>query len=187
MGTRRAPQGTRKSRPGHQSAQLPPPGRAPPRPDRNADTGTFGSDQRGWPAGASTWYCLAPAMAIGGGKSAAQAALRYLGTLSCCGGRAMVSHPRAPAGSDSIRPLNHPRPLNILCDAQAGIATAKPHTLVEQGVHRHVLQIQDTWRIDEEWWRAPIKRQYYRVLFDDYSLRTIYHDLVTGQWYAQAY
>ncbi|MDQ3780751.1 MAG: hypothetical protein M3354_09440 [Chloroflexota bacterium] len=54
-------------------------------------------------------------------------------------------------------------------------------------MQRRILQIQDTWRIDDEWWRAPIARRYYLVLLEDDSLRTIYHDLVTGQWYAQAY
>lgn len=99
----------------------------------------------------------------------------------------MVAHPRTSAGTDALRPLNQPKPLTVLLDAEEERAATQPRTLVEHGVQRRILQIQDTWRIDDEWWRAPIARRYYLVLLEDDSLRTIYHDLVTGQWYAQAY
>ena len=59
--------------------------------------------------------------------------------------------------------------------------------LVIGGRQRRIEEIQDTWLIDDEWWREPIRRRYYRMVLDDGSLRTIYHDLVADAWYEQAY
>ena len=62
-----------------------------------------------------------------------------------------------------------------------------PGTLVEGGRRRRVEHVQDTWRIDDEWWRAPISRRYYQLTLDDGSVRTVYQDLVTSEWYEQGY
>ena len=59
--------------------------------------------------------------------------------------------------------------------------------LVERGRRRRVARVQDSWRIDDEWWRDPIGRRYYRLVLDDGSLRTVYQDLVDGGWYEQGY
>jgi hypothetical protein len=94
----------------------------------------------------------------------------------------MVPNPRATAGADSLRPLNQPRPITILADPGG-----YPAALVD-GHHPRLVRVQDTWRIDDEWWRDPIARSYYHVvMLDDGTLRTIYHDLVDGRWYEQAY
>ena len=46
--------------------------------------------------------------------------------------------------------------------------------------------IQDHWRIDDEWWREhPIAREYYKLLLDDGTLLTIYHDLLRDEWFEQ--
>jgi hypothetical protein len=47
--------------------------------------------------------------------------------------------------------------------------------------------VQDTWQIDDEWWRDPISRRYYQVVLADGSLHTLYHDLVADRWYEQGY
>ncbi|CAA9550753.1 MAG: hypothetical protein AVDCRST_MAG19-792 [uncultured Thermomicrobiales bacterium] len=62
-----------------------------------------------------------------------------------------------------------------------------PAALVERGRRRPVARIQDGWRIDDEWWRDPINRRYYRVMLDDGSLRTLYHNLADDRWYEQSY
>jgi len=62
-----------------------------------------------------------------------------------------------------------------------------PVALVEGGRRCPVAAVPDTWRIDDEWWRAPIGRHYYRLVLDDGSLRTVYEDLVNGGWWEQAY
>ena len=63
----------------------------------------------------------------------------------------------------------------------------RPTALVERGRHRRIEQVQDRWRIDDEWWRGPISRRYYQLVLDDGSLRTVYQDLVDGRWYEQGY
>lgn len=62
-----------------------------------------------------------------------------------------------------------------------------PALLVERGRRRPVAQIQDAWRIDDEWWRDPIDRRYYRVVLDDGSVRTLYQDATSKRWFEQAY
>ena len=95
----------------------------------------------------------------------------------------MVPDPGAATGADRLRPLNLPQPVRVLARRRG----SAPTVLVEDG-HRHrVEEIQDSWRIDDEWWRAPISRRYYRVVLDDGSLRTLYHDLLDGSWYEQWY
>jgi hypothetical protein len=48
-----------------------------------------------------------------------------------------------------------------------------------------VTAVQEVWRIDDEWWREPISRRYYRLLLEQGSLCTIYHDLLHDSWYEQ--
>jgi hypothetical protein len=50
-----------------------------------------------------------------------------------------------------------------------------------------VREIQDIWRIDDEWWREPVRRFYYRVLLSNGHLCTIYQDQVQEQWFMQGY
>jgi hypothetical protein len=51
---------------------------------------------------------------------------------------------------------------------------------------RTITAIQDCWRIDDEWWREhPVSRLYYKLVLDDGTLLTIYHDLLTGLWFEQ--
>ncbi len=66
-------------------------------------------------------------------------------------------------------------------------AADRPALLVERGQRRRVAHVQDSWRIDDEWWREPIGRHYYQLVLDDGSLRTVYQDLVDGGWYEQGY
>jgi hypothetical protein len=49
-----------------------------------------------------------------------------------------------------------------------------------------VAEVQDRWRIDDEWWRErPIARLYHALLLDDGSPLVLYHDLIEEQWYEQ--
>ena len=94
----------------------------------------------------------------------------------------MVADSGAKTGADRLRLLNAPRPVAILVGE-----TAQPVADVRNGRRHRVEEIQDGWRIDDEWWRTPISRRYYRVVLDDGSLRTVFHDLVVDAWYEQAY
>jgi hypothetical protein len=51
-----------------------------------------------------------------------------------------------------------------------------------------VLQVQDTWRIDDEWWRErPVSRVYYALALEDGRTVTVYQDLVSMRWVRQEY
>jgi hypothetical protein len=93
----------------------------------------------------------------------------------------VVPNSRATTGADHLRPLNLPRPITVLAEGD------QPAVLIDGGRRERVAEVQDVWRIDDEWWRSPISRRYYRVLLASGSLRTIFHDLIADAWFAQTY
>lgn len=48
-----------------------------------------------------------------------------------------------------------------------------------------VLFISEQWRIDVEWWRIRVWRDYYRLVTDNGYLMVIYQDLQDHAWYLQ--
>jgi len=53
---------------------------------------------------------------------------------------------------------------------------------------RRVEQVDDVWRVAEEWWReAPQERTYMRLILEDGRALTLFHDGRTGAWYEQRY
>jgi hypothetical protein len=50
---------------------------------------------------------------------------------------------------------------------------------------RRVEVVRERWRIDDEWWREAISREYHDVVLDDGRVVTLYHDLSDDLWYAQ--
>jgi len=50
---------------------------------------------------------------------------------------------------------------------------------------RAVEGILEIWRIDDEWWRAPISRRYYELMLDGGKRVVLFEDLVTGEWWMQ--
>jgi hypothetical protein len=63
----------------------------------------------------------------------------------------------------------------------------QPVSLVINRRTHQVERIQDTWVIEDEWWRQPISRQYFALLLDDGTRRTAYHDRITDAWFLQDY
>jgi hypothetical protein len=94
----------------------------------------------------------------------------------------MVKDSRAAARADQLRPLNRPRPVTVLVDA-----AKRPVALIEGERRARVARVQDRWCIDDEWWRDPIQRVYYRVVLETGALRTIYHDRAQDAWFEQSY
>jgi hypothetical protein len=45
--------------------------------------------------------------------------------------------------------------------------------------------VRERWRIDDEWWRETISREYREIVLDDGRVVTLFHDLTDGLWYAQ--
>jgi hypothetical protein len=50
---------------------------------------------------------------------------------------------------------------------------------------RRVEAVRELWRIDDEWWRSAISREYRAVVLDDGRNVTLYQDLLDGSWYVQ--
>ena len=50
-----------------------------------------------------------------------------------------------------------------------------------------VAHVQECWCIDDEWWRDPIQRHYYRIATAAGAVRTLYHDQITDAWFEQGY
>lgn len=94
----------------------------------------------------------------------------------------MVPDSGATARADQLRSLNVPRPVRLLLTRDG-----QPAVLLEGKRRTRVAAIQEVWRIDDEWWRAPISRLYYQLVLEDGRLGTVYHDLIEDAWYAQAY
>ncbi len=93
----------------------------------------------------------------------------------------MVPDTGKKTGADQLRPLNLPRPIAVQADGD------EPCVLIEGKRRIGVAQVQDVWKIDDEWWRNPISRRYYQIVLADGTMRTIYHDLITDTWHEQAY
>jgi len=59
---------------------------------------------------------------------------------------------------------------------------------LHQRNRRHVVEsIQDSWHVDDEWWRDPISRHYVQVILRDGTRRTLFHDRIADRWFAQSY
>ena len=99
---------------------------------------------------------------------------------------------------NTFKPLNLPEPVQVEESASGGPAVIKmahlnPASLAASTVRKKaggqtIRSVEDRWRIDDEWWRSePVSRLYYTVRLTSGQRLVIYKDLVSGQWYKQAY
>lgn len=93
----------------------------------------------------------------------------------------MVSHSRTATRPHRVRALNAPRPIRVT------IANGLPARVTIERSTRTVERVQDTWIIEDEWWRQPISRQYYTLILDSGTFLTVFHDRVADSWHAQEY
>ena len=94
----------------------------------------------------------------------------------------MVEDSGTSPRTDHLRPLNPPRPVQVVA------RNGHPVAVTTGGRQRRVIEIQDTWRVDDEWWReVPVARRYYQLLLDGGAILTLYHDEVAGDWKTQSY
>jgi hypothetical protein len=61
----------------------------------------------------------------------------------------------------------------------------EPVAVIEGGRRLRVARIEEAWQIEDEWWRQPIDRRYYRLTLEGGAVRTVYHDRIADVWYAQ--
>lgn len=81
-----------------------------------------------------------------------------------------------------VRTLNQPKELEVEAD-ERGL----PWRVIRRRQRLRVASVLDVWRIDDEWWREEISRRYFLVVLEGGVSRTIYQDLVTGEWFEQSY
>ena len=105
----------------------------------------------------------------------------------------MESHPRAATSPAGLRPLGLPRPVPVRTD-DYGLPVAVGHIVrgrTAPNTWRAVAQVEEVWRVAEEWWRAePLRRTYVRALFDNGGVVTLFHDDTQppdAGWYEQHY
>jgi hypothetical protein len=95
----------------------------------------------------------------------------------------MVTAAGAETRADRVRCLNLPRPVQVTVDPQSGL----PVTLRERNRRLEVESVQDSWYVDDEWWRVPISRHYVQVILRDGAVRTLFHDRIIDRWFEQTY
>jgi hypothetical protein len=84
----------------------------------------------------------------------------------------------------ALRPLGLPRSVEVRVDA-GGLPAAVAR---RRGEWRRVEQVDDVWRVAEEWWReTPQERTYVRLILEGGRPLTLFHDGLSGAWYQQQY
>jgi len=63
----------------------------------------------------------------------------------------------------------------------AGEAPALSAVRLPQG-WRVVSRVANSWIVETDWWRAPVRRHYLRLLLADGECVEVYRDLDTGDW-----
>jgi hypothetical protein len=48
-----------------------------------------------------------------------------------------------------------------------------------------VASVGEIWRVDDEWWRAPIMRRYIEVMLEGGRHMMLFEDLATHEWFLQ--
>ena len=60
-----------------------------------------------------------------------------------------------------------------------------PHRFEWLGQTHRVEIVANRWRVDEDWWRKRIWREYFKLATDSGLLVVVFRDLVGGGWYLQ--
>jgi hypothetical protein len=48
---------------------------------------------------------------------------------------------------------------------------------------RVVEEVANTWRVETDWWRMAVRRDYVRCVMSDGECVDVYHDLDSGAWH----
>lgn len=60
-----------------------------------------------------------------------------------------------------------------------------PRSFIWQGRRHPVQQIAKRWRVDQDWWRGRIWREYFKVATGSGLLVVLYRDFLSGEWFLQ--
>ncbi len=58
-----------------------------------------------------------------------------------------------------------------------------PMKLTLAGHVWNIIGVDEHWREERLWWSRPVRRDYFRVILSDGSLRNIFQNLIDGEWY----
>ena len=64
-------------------------------------------------------------------------------------------------------------------------ALGVPQRFTWRGQAHTVEIVANRWRVDEDWWRGRIWREYFKLATDTGLLVVVFRDLVSGGWYVQ--
>jgi hypothetical protein len=94
----------------------------------------------------------------------------------------VVKNPGKALCAGTYKPVNNPEPVPVKEDQNCLPARVG---LPQQQI---IAEIEDRWRIDDEWWRSqPVSRLYFKVRLNSGQWLIIYRDLISGSWYQQLY
>lgn len=93
----------------------------------------------------------------------------------------MVAPARAPLRTDRLRAVNEPAPVTVEVD-EFGLPRAAGRP---DGLTARIDSVNETWRIDDEWWRQIISRQYFEVMMEGGKRMVLFQNLLNGEWFAQ--
>jgi hypothetical protein len=79
-----------------------------------------------------------------------------------------------------LRPLRSPSSVRVQTDKEG-----TPAILHQRGKRLRVVAVRERWRIDDEWWRDPISREYFALVLENGRPLILFRDLTTGGWYGQ--
>jgi len=93
----------------------------------------------------------------------------------------MVTSSRTPLRTDRLRAVNEPQPVTVGFDESRQMTVGWPDGRTVGKIDA----ILESWRIDDEWWRQTIARNYMEVMLEGGKRMVLFQDLLTGQWFAQ--
>ena len=69
--------------------------------------------------------------------------------------------------------------------AQVELAAGIPAKVIVSGTRRPVLRVCGRWRVESDWWRTPVSREYWKLELGGPAevLCDLYRDALTGEWW----
>ena len=94
----------------------------------------------------------------------------------------MVADTGKTLRTDTTKPVNLPEAISVE-ENPDGLPTA-----VKLKRRQKIIAIEDSWRIDDEWWRSePVSRLYYAVILASGHRMVLSKNLIDKCWYRQSY
>jgi hypothetical protein len=87
--------------------------------------------------------------------------------------------------ADRLRVINAPQRVEVEVDANGLPTLVTFPQRVTGSVQCEVEAVGEVWRIEDEWWRQPIARRCFEVVFDGGGRSLLYQDLITEEWFVQ--